>query len=167
MKGALIFIMLLSACGYKNTQLDLNDNSSNKILDSSVLDYQTIRTQVFQNYCFECHSQEGGNEGDANFETYANTFPNIATIKTKVENGSMPKRRPPLPIKIKQILLEWIAFGAPEFASGGALNPNPNNPGNPTPVTPNPDPCEDEKQEDDYLISRRRRGHDDCNKINL
>lgn len=199
MKGALFFIMFLSACGYKNTQLDLNNNTNNanKPFDSGSLDYQTIRTQIFQNHCFECHTQEAGNEGDVNLETYANTITNITNIKTEIEAGSMPKRRPPLSPENKQMLLDWIAAGAPEVANSGDTNPNnPNNPGtpdNPTPGNPNPDPCEDENQDDDQhqhgeerehqhddedqLMSRRdrhrhrnrhrNRGNDHCNKITL
>lgn len=152
MKGALIFIIFLNACGYKNTQLDLNNNNhnSNKRFDSGSLDYQGIRTQVFQKYCFECHSQEGGNEGDVNFETYANTIANITTVKTEIEAGSMPKRRPPLSPENKQMLLDWIAAGAPEFANTASPNPNnpdnPTNPTNPTPGHPHPEPGEDENK---------------------
>lgn len=154
----LIFFLslLLGACGYQNTKPPnlISGENRNYNIDGSIgLDYKTIRAKVLEPYCFECHSNEGGNEGEVNMETYASTFVNISTIQNEILAGSMPKKRPPLSPDIKQILLNWIDAGAPEFSDSTKDNntkppqPNPENP----PSDSGPKPCEDHHHDDDHL----------------
>lgn len=198
MKNLLILFIFLNACGYKNTKMDSSARGfgggeyakGNNGTNTSSLDYAIVRANVLEHHCFECHSNDGGNEGDVNMETYANTFNAINKIKNEVTAGKMPKRRPPLPPEAKQMLLDWINAGAPEFAANnpgsetgpqqpGQPNskPDPNQPG--SPPAPNPNPCESEHEDDhgnynrnhdqinsEFEISRHG-GDDDCKTNNL
>lgn len=190
MKNLLILFIFLNACGYKNTKMDTSTRGFNGVgggeyakgnngTNTSSLDYAIVRANVLERYCFDCHTNDKGNEGDVNLETYANTFRDINAIKNQVTAGKMPKRRPPLPPEAKQILLDWINAGAPEFVANnpgsetgpqqpGQPNPNPdpNQPG--SPPAPNPNPCENE-HEDDHgnLEISRHGGDDDCKTSNL
>jgi len=120
MNYTLILFMILTACGYQNTILptdaELANNDTNKPT-SDTLDYATVKSKVFQNYCYRCHSSDGGNKGQVNLETYENVKELAQTINDEVSSGRMPKEAPFLPTKLKQFLLHWIESGAPETLS--------------------------------------------------
>ncbi|NJL24846.1 MAG: hypothetical protein HC902_06540 [Calothrix sp. SM1_5_4] len=79
----------------------------------AAVNFETVKRVVFQNYCFRCHSTAGGNRGGVNLETYANVRPILAEIKWQVETGNMPADGP-MPVSEQNLLLQWIADGAPE-----------------------------------------------------
>lgn len=78
-------------------------------------DWLTVRSLVLEPACLRCHSAPANRAG-VNLETYQNTFSNIAAIDTVVRDGSMPIRGT-LTQEQKDLILEWIQAGAPEFAT--------------------------------------------------
>lgn len=81
----------------------------------SITTYQTVNSQIFQPYCFSCHSAAGGNRAGVNLETYANVMKNISGVKSTINSGSMP-RGTTLTSAQKNLVLAWIAAGAPQTA---------------------------------------------------
>ncbi len=147
-----LFIVLgifLIGCGYNNTQIPADaqplGNDGLSQVDPANLDFATVRAQVFQPHCFQCHSQAGGNRAGVNLESYANVNSRLATIQNAVNSGAMPPSGS-LPTATRALLNNWIQAGAPEINSGGPQpNPNPN----PQPIPPVPPPCDDRRGDDD------------------
>lgn len=79
--------------------------------------FESVKANVFQPYCVQCHSAATGNMGSVNLETYANTITYLKDIQADVISNSMPKGRPPLPLNARDMLMAWIGAGAPEGAS--------------------------------------------------
>lgn len=138
----LILVLMLSGCGYNNTKLPSDalaaQGTGGNNGSASVLDFATIKAQVFQNNCIRCHSLAGGNKAGVNLESYSSVKPIAQVILSAVNSGSMPPSGT-LPSSAKTLLLNWVQAGAPEFGAGssdGTQNPAP-------PPTPAPVPCED------------------------
>ncbi|MBC7715255.1 MAG: hypothetical protein H7177_18055 [Rhizobacter sp.] len=76
--------------------------------------YEMVNTQVIKPRCLGCHSDAGGNRGQVNLETYENVAAEINTIETEIKSGSMPRpKNKPLTSEQKDLILKWIANGAP------------------------------------------------------
>lgn len=80
---------------------------------SPSLDWLTVKTLVIDANCLGCHSSPN-NRGGVNLETYRNAFDEIEDIEEAIREGSMPPRRQ-LTEHEKQLILNWIKVGAPEF----------------------------------------------------
>ncbi len=76
------------------------------------LNFQFVRDRIFAFECFACHSDAGGNRSGLNLETYANTLDEIEDIEEEIRFDFMPPRSKLRPID-KEIILRWIALGAP------------------------------------------------------
>lgn len=110
---------LAAGCNYndvKNQPANRGRSGSPLGAPEAVVDYATVRAQVFVPHCFKCHSSEtkGGPKDGVNLETYALAFPHAADIRTSVDLNDMPKRAPPLSSELKALLFAWIDSGAPE-----------------------------------------------------
>lgn len=112
---------------------------------SAVVDYETVRAQVFASACLKCHGEQVA-RASLRLDTYAATFPNIAKIRSEVESGNMPPPPPRgaiLGVEQKAMLLAWIDSGAPETT---VISPPPVEPITPTepgtPSTPTAPPQE-------------------------
>jgi hypothetical protein len=106
-----IFMLLsLAACNYRINKDGVN-GSGEKPIDVATLDYATIHDEVLKNYCLRCHQPKD----DVDLTTYALVVENLKDIDKDVRSGEMPKEGS-LPPDKKQMLLSWIAVGAPEFA---------------------------------------------------
>ncbi|MDZ4660482.1 MAG: hypothetical protein SGJ18_02565 [Pseudomonadota bacterium] len=108
----IIYVCLLGACGFTNPEHSpvLEDPIDKATSDG----FENITTQVFSPFCFECHSQAGGNKGLVNLENYDNVVGVLESIRTQIEFGDMPpSEAPPLPAEPKARLLLWISRGAP------------------------------------------------------
>lgn len=79
----------------------------------TLVSYQVIAASIMQPKCLECHSSAGGDDGGINLETYENIAANLGIIKSEVQSNSMPKNRPMLTAKEKEILFTWIDNGGP------------------------------------------------------
>lgn len=77
-------------------------------------DWLAVRTLVLEPACLRCHSAPA-NRGGVNLETYQNVVSNISAIDQVIRDGSMPIRST-LSAEQKELILEWIQKGAPEFA---------------------------------------------------
>lgn len=129
-----ILCLFASGCNYyeKKSGSDLIEGSGK----SEVLSFSTVYERVLSKRCTECHSAAHGNKGKVNLETYAEVLKNIDDIKSDIEDGSMPKDRPPLSRDERGLILRWIAAGAPEFPrseEGPTTEPTPSPAPSPTP----------------------------------
>jgi uncharacterized membrane protein len=106
----------------------------------TLVGYQVIATSIMQPKCLECHSGAGGDAGGINLETYENVAANLGIIKSEVQSNSMPKNRPVLTAKEKEILFTWIDNGGPRTTTSTPTPPTPPLP--PTPPTPPAPPVE-------------------------
>lgn len=88
------------------------DNSGD--LGGSQPNFQIIKTAVFQDACFKCHTDATGNKGDVNLERYEDTKRALNDIKHDLEIDRMPRRRPPLDQNLKDLFFKWFELGAPE-----------------------------------------------------
>lgn len=79
----------------------------------SELNFQFVRDRVFAFRCFACHTDEGGNRGGYNLETYANTIDELDDLQEVIEHQAMPPRAP-LNALEQDVILRWIALGAPQ-----------------------------------------------------
>jgi hypothetical protein len=79
------------------------------------LDFATIKTEVLDNYCINCHT--GRHNAYENYAVVKAAVQQIAQrVTTSDSTRRMPKAPlPALPDDIKGKLLEWIGAGAPEF----------------------------------------------------
>lgn len=141
----LILLLILSGCGYNNTKLPTDaapsQGSGGTNGPEAVLDFATVKAQVFQNNCIRCHSLAGGNKAGVNLENYSSVKPLAQSILSAVNSGFMPPSGT-LPSAAKTLLTNWVQAGALEFgagSSGGGQNPTP------TPA-PTPVPCEDHQR---------------------
>lgn len=73
------------------------------------LTFAVVKERVFAPRCARCHGTRAG----VNLDTYANTMRDLTRIKDSIESGRMPLGAP-LSDEQKQLLLRWIAIGAPE-----------------------------------------------------
>lgn len=81
------------------------------------LTFAFVSEKVLKTNCTKCHSDEGGNRGDVNLETYGDTFMARDDIRKDVMKGKMPPKSPkgiPLTDEQKRILFAWLDAGAPE-----------------------------------------------------
>jgi len=79
-----------------------------------IISYEMVRSQVLEPRCISCHSDNGGNRGDINIETYENVLTITNSIESEIESGSMPPRIKALSPDQKTLILKWIALGAPK-----------------------------------------------------
>lgn len=77
-------------------------------------DWLTVRTLVIEPSCLRCHSAPA-NRGGINLETYQNVQSELALVDAVIRDGSMPIRSTLTPEQ-KELILDWIQAGAPEFA---------------------------------------------------
>ncbi len=128
---------IFTSCGYE--QMGLPEHRQGTSVGSGTsIDFVTVKAQVFDLYCLQCHSTAGGNRAGINLETYANVKSIVARIDSAVRGGVMPPRTT-LPAAAKDLLIAWIEGGAPEE---GQPNPGGTNPP-PTPPPPSSG-CEDD-----------------------
>lgn len=80
---------------------------------SEIITYDTVKEKVLAPRCIGCHSDEGGNRGDVNLETYENVLSFASLIESEIISGSMPRpRNKPLSSEQKTLILKWIKDGA-------------------------------------------------------
>jgi hypothetical protein len=132
---AAVFILLLTlaACnsynpkdgGIQPTQLEI----ANPGLD-------TFQKYITEPYCVRCHSESGGDPKGVNLENYNNILLNLnAILQETVVKKTMPPGNP-LPASDQQLIINWIANGAPQSGSNPAPHPNPVPTPPPLPLAP-------------------------------
>jgi uncharacterized membrane protein len=115
----LVFVSV--GCNYNHTKSTVVPNGEvNKAMvnSQSILDYNTIHSQVIQGYCLNCHSNTNGNQGNLNLETYASVKINADRIYYRtIEMKNMPSVYNLKPMDY-QLLKDWLEAGSPERANG-------------------------------------------------
>lgn len=122
---------------------------------SPVLSYNNVRDSVLVPKCARCHSQMVNN--------YDSVVANLTEINSRVRSEfdfdqMPPARAAQLTVEEKNLLLDWIAAGAPLNSTA------PSPPGQPLPPAPpptKPPGCDDDDHDDDHLTPNNRRGGDD------
>lgn len=107
---------------------------------SPVLDFATVKSQIFQPQCVGCHST---------FATYRAVKSSLRAIESKIMSNQMPPQQP-LSQDQKSLLSRWIQAGAPETV-GGVPPPPPDEIQCPESHggDDDDDPCEDDDDDDD------------------
>jgi uncharacterized membrane protein len=123
MKNLLIltFLSSLLGCNYNYTKKNaLNQSGSpqKEIQLESVEDFDLVKTQVIEKKCLSCHSNNTGNQGNLNLETYANVKSSSDRIYYRsIELKNMPSNSA-LSTSEYSALKNWLEAGAPEKANG-------------------------------------------------
>lgn len=85
-----------------------------EVLPVEKITYEAVHNKVILPRCIGCHSEEHGNVGDINLETYENVVAISSSIEEQIKTGKMPRPRTrPLTTEQKELILQWIAQGAP------------------------------------------------------
>lgn len=70
------------------------------------LHFALVRERIFEQHCTGCHSA---------YNNYQSVKASLNDIVDEVMSGRMPKNKSPLNSQEKELLLNWIEAGAPEF----------------------------------------------------
>lgn len=90
------------------------------------IDFASVQAEIFGSpgntagKCLSCH-QAGGFLMP--LDSYGAIKARLVQIEDSIRNNRMPKNAP-LPPQTKQLLSDWIAQGAPEFADASKLDPS-------------------------------------------
>lgn len=106
--------LLVGACGYMHEK-DTGGEPPQSSLESGGLSYARINERVLIPRCVSCH----GNSGGLSLESYASVKAAISEIEERaLRDRDMPPRSSGALTQAEASLLsEWIAAGAPEFAT--------------------------------------------------
>ncbi len=80
--------------------------------DFQTLTFQNVFANAISPACIKCHAGEDAAHG-IELDTYDKVFKRRNEIAEQVEKGKMPKKSTMDP-QAKDLLLKWIAAGAPE-----------------------------------------------------
>jgi mono/diheme cytochrome c family protein len=140
---ALTIVSAFAACNYKVDKRAASPGGVDSTVEGAKnVDFETIRSNVFQPRCYQCHSAAGGNKSGVNVETYAAVKQELAEIKASIEDNSMPKNQAPLSDEQKHLFMSWITAGAPEKIEPGTPETPPTDPASPNHPVPAPGPEE-------------------------
>jgi mono/diheme cytochrome c family protein len=138
----------LSGCSFRELKQVMPPPGSNKL---GIRDFRTVSAYVFQPKCVDCHGAKGG----VNLETYSEAIKNLQAVKAVLENRAMPPRSP-LSSAETEMVLQWIADGAPEVVAElpPPPGPSPTNPAGQPPTTgPSPQPPEPQPPASGLVLS--------------
>jgi hypothetical protein len=118
-------LCILTSCNF-NFQRPLplgnsNNEEGNVLGSTDKLNFENIKTKVFDVSCVGCHTTVNGkvgNKGGVNFDTYASTKQFLAATRAEVFGGTMPPVGASAKISKAQadFLILWIDRGAPEVS---------------------------------------------------
>lgn len=117
----LIIGLILSACenilNQSETALVLEPKEplQQDTFNASGLDFETVKKSIFVTRCTSCHQQ---------YNSYQGVRLELSAIETAVKSNRMPKSGGPLSDEQRNLLSNWVAGGALEFA-GIPNSPNP------------------------------------------
>ncbi|MGE0614608.1 MAG: hypothetical protein AB7P04_03125 [Bacteriovoracia bacterium] len=121
----LIAVALFCGCGF---HYDKTPRVSGGAAQTTPVGFNQVWERVLVPKCLSCHSGAGGDQGSLNLETYPSVLKNLGRIETRaLEQRTMPPAGPsplgPLSTEEAQVLVAWIAQGAPREASAGTTTP--------------------------------------------
>jgi mono/diheme cytochrome c family protein len=114
-----VSVSVLVSCNYndtKNQPTSLTKTGTPNGTPQAAVDYQTVKTLVFDQACIKCHGSTLV-KGGVRLDTYALAFATVDRIRTEVEAGDMPPPPPrgaTLSDEQKALLFAWLDSGAPE-----------------------------------------------------
>lgn len=131
--------LLMTACGYYNqAEHNPGPGSQAPFRQGETLGFETVKTVMGRNRCFDCHSVEKGNRGGVNLETYANAKALAGRIAATTASGFMPMGGPQVGAGDVAVLQAWADAGAPQTSDlpvPGGATPAPAHVPVPTPVS--------------------------------
>jgi uncharacterized membrane protein len=134
----LALLALMTACNYEVKKTADGGEGAFGLPPGAIPSYAQVNDAVLAGKCATCHGVAGGNRGGLNFESHGSVAANAAAIAAAVNAGSMPPRTAPaLSAGERELLLGWIAAGAPLEGREGVANPAPQQP---DPQQPGPTP---------------------------
>ena len=122
-----LLLFLLVACNYnyaKNGAGAGGRNPFGKLEEGQIPDYAAVQFLVIGPRCLSCHSNQAGNKGNLNLETYRQLRANLANVTYRtLEAKNMPAEG--LSESERRVLELWFDAGAPEKIIGGGEKPDP------------------------------------------
>lgn len=112
---------VLASCNYSKQKEAPAGNGPGgaRVQDLGPLDYATIKQTVIGPQCLSCHSNQTGNKGNLNLETYQAVRASLNRLAYRsLEKRDMPPQG--LPSAETSILRTWLDSGAPETVMPGA-----------------------------------------------
>jgi uncharacterized membrane protein len=142
MQKFLLFLITLSAfgCNYSLSKIPNSATGGAGSIEAlppgTIVGYSVI-SSIIKNRCLECHSSPGA--GGIDLDTYENLVSNQSLVRADIEDDSMPKNRPKLTPKEKEVIFTWMDNGSPRTVSSTPPN-TPSDPSAPPapPLPPTP-----------------------------
>ena len=108
-------LLFVSGCNYslERMQPETKPENNQKVIAPEQLTFKMINDLVLQKACLRCHSNEGGNKGRINLESYTDVFKNAHQIRLEVAGLTMPPNAKLSEEQIK-LVTDWIDVGATE-----------------------------------------------------
>lgn len=117
--GALLLASLTAFAGYRaDASQPPEITSEDPAPEAEVLDFASIKAQIFEAHCTRCHNDARESKG-VNLEYYDRVFPIVDKIRDAVETDRMPRRAAALTAEEKELLFAWIDQGAVEVVTEG------------------------------------------------
>ena len=116
---AMSLTIATSGCNYndvKNQPAGVSEKAKNPGTADAIVDFQTVKSQVFDSACVKCHGPQLAKAG-LRLDQYDSAFAHLAEIKSEIEGGTMPPPPPRgsiLSPEQKAMLLAWVDSGGPE-----------------------------------------------------
>lgn len=105
----------VSGCNYNDIKNQPGQNAG-RTAKATVVDFETVRSQVFEPACIKCHGPTLAKAG-LRLDQYASAFGRLGLIRSEVVGGTMPPGPPRgtiLQPEQKVMLIAWIDSGGPE-----------------------------------------------------
>lgn len=116
-----VLFLTLAACNYNKVKTP-GDNTGLRGEKLQNPDFAVVMQAVIGPKCNNCHSNAGGNKGNANLETYQNVRQWATRVRYRaIEAGDMPPGG--LRDADKSLLDRWLKNGAPEKVTGVGQKP--------------------------------------------
>ncbi|MFN7727930.1 MAG: hypothetical protein ACK5P7_02110 [Bdellovibrio sp.] len=117
-----LVVLVTASCNYSRLKEEAAPGGGVGTRDLGPLNYVTLNQTVIGPQCLNCHSNQTGNKGNLNLETYQSLRANLNRIAFRsLEKRDMPPQG--LPSAETAILKAWIEAGAPEQVSGPSEKP--------------------------------------------
>jgi uncharacterized membrane protein len=116
----------VAGCNYNNVLQSAPEGYvSIEELNLEQLDYAAVQKSVIGPRCLSCHSNQVGNQGGVNLESYKAMRALLNRVAYRaLERQDMPPREP-MSEREKRVLRSWIENGAPESITGPVAKPDP------------------------------------------
>jgi len=130
-KLIVILLLFLAACNYSKVKTKEDPSGLGGAESTAQPDFKAVQS-VLGPKCVACHSNDGGNQGGTNLETYPAVRAKLNRVLYRsLESMDMPPRKP-LSEREMTLLRNWADSGAPETVIGIGEKPSDNIEAGPT-----------------------------------